>query len=323
MTCPRLTIGLPVYNGERFLAESIEALLRQSFTDFELIISDNASTDGTEVISRTFAARDPRVRYVRHPKNLGSAFNHNYTIAQARGEFFKWASDDDLYAPDLLQRAVEALDRRPEIVLAHAWTAFIDESSEIVLIQGYPLNTDVPDAPERFRSLLLTQGGDDIYGVIRTRVLHRIPPHGSFHNADRTFVGELSLYGPFHQVPEPLYFRRDHPGRAERAPGKRPRAVILDPRRANRWQHPGWRLGAEYVLGYVAAIRRAPLSAADKRRCLVYLAIWVAGHLNPLRVRDLSQSPDPAVRARGARSWVNRISRAASDSGHQSTGRRP
>ena len=119
---PRLTVGLPTYNGEEYLAQALDSLLAQTFTDFELIISDNASTDATESIARAYAARDPRIRYVRHPRNRGSAFNHTYVIREARGEYFKWASDDDLYAPDLLERCVEALDNRPEIPLAHAWT---------------------------------------------------------------------------------------------------------------------------------------------------------------------------------------------------------
>ena len=106
---PRLTLGLPVYNGERFLAESLDALLAQTFTDFELIISDNGSTDGTGEIAQRYAAQDSRIRYVHHPKNLGATFNHNFVIEQARGELFKWVSDDDLYAPTLLQ----AMHRRP------------------------------------------------------------------------------------------------------------------------------------------------------------------------------------------------------------------
>lgn len=298
----RLTIGLPVYNGEDYLAASINSLLAQTFTDFELIVSDNASTDGTRSVAESFAALDPRVRYVRHPVNLGSTENHNFVIREATGEFFKWASDDDLYAPDLLQRCIEALDARPEIALAHAWTAFIDEAGEAIHAKDYPLTTDVTSAPERFRSLLHTQGGDDIYGVIRTRVLDRIRPFGSYHNADRVFVAELALHGPFHQIPEALYFRRDHPGRAERASSLRHRCVVLDAKRADPWRHPVVRLLIEYIAGYVGAIYRAPISRADRLRCLRDLGVWVAGHVNPRRKRKLVDSPDPAVQSRVAKS---------------------
>jgi glycosyltransferase involved in cell wall biosynthesis len=297
---PRLTIGLPVYNGENYLAQSVDSLLAQTFTDFELIISDNASTDGTQRIAEGYAALDPRVRYVRHPVNLGSAENHNGVIREARGEFFKWASDDDLYAPELLERCVAALDARPEIVLAHAWTAFINEAGEIIHTQGYPLITDVDSAPVRFRSLLHTQGGDDIYGVIRTRVLRAMPPHDSYHNADRVFVSELALHGPFHQTPQPLYFRRDHPGRAERASSLRHRCAVLDAKRADRWRHPVVRLLAEYILGYLRVIHRAPISRADRLRCYRDLMVWIAGHADPRRKRKLADSPDPAVQARVA-----------------------
>ncbi len=105
---------------------------------------------GTGEIARDYEAKDPRVRYVRHDQNRGSTFNHNFVAEQARGEFFKWVSDDDLYSPDLLQRCIEALDSRPEIVLAHAWTAFIDWDGKITNAIDYPLTTDATDPVRTF-----------------------------------------------------------------------------------------------------------------------------------------------------------------------------
>jgi glycosyltransferase involved in cell wall biosynthesis len=295
MAVPRLTLGLPVYNGERFLAASLDALLAQTFTDFELIISDNCSTDRSGEIARQYEAKDSRVRYVRHSQNRGSTFNHNFVIEQSRGEFFKWVSHDDLYAPDLLQRCIDTLDSRPEIVLAHAWTAFIDESGRITDQIDYALTTDVPDPVTRFRSVLYTDGGDDIYGVIRMSVLTRVAPFGSYHWADRTFVGELALHGPFHNVPDFLYFRRDHPTRTSRV-GRdniRLRCARLDPARASRWRHPVVRLVGEYLLAYVSAIWRAPIGAADRMRCMKELAIWLARHADPRRSRAMPESTAP------------------------------
>jgi len=262
-TVPRLTVGLPVYNGEQYLGESLDALLGQSYEDFELIISDNASTDGTEELSREYQARD-------------SAPNHNVLVEQARGEFFKWASDDDLYARDLLRRCVDALDERPRAILAHSWTAMIDEAGDVTQAVAYTLNTASASAPERFRSTLLANGGDDDGAVIRTEVLRRIKPLDSYHHADRTIISELALHGQFHQVPDWLYFRRDHPGRSEREyPTLRKRCANLDPRRANRLRHPTARLLGEYVWGYASAIRRAPLSTSDKRECYRALRQWL------------------------------------------------
>jgi glycosyltransferase involved in cell wall biosynthesis len=278
---PRLSIGLPVHNGEEYLAEALEALLGQTYEDFELVISDNASTDGTQDICRKYAARDSRIRYIRLLRNIGAAPNHNYVFTECRGELFKWASHDDLYARDLLRRCVQALDERPGVILAHSDQAVIDGDGRVKVPYEYTLATDSPHAPERFRSMLFEPGGDDFYGVMRADVLRRVKPHDSYHHADRTFVTEIGLHGPFHQVPELLYFRRDHPTRAERAnPSKRSRCVNLDPRRAGPL-HPTPRLLAEYVWGFVAAIRRAPLSPADRRACYRHLAAWMASRARP------------------------------------------
>jgi len=294
---PRLSIGLPVYNGEEYLAESFDALLGQTYEDFELIVSDNASTDGTEDICRAYAAKDSRIRYLRLPRNIGATPNHNLVLAKARGELFKWASHDDLYGRDLLRLCVEALDEHPEMILAHSGQAVIDGDGKVKVPYEYTLHTDSPSAPKRFRSLLFEPGGDDFYGVLRTDVLRRVKPMDSYHHADRTFVAEIALHGPFHQVPQLLYFRRDHPTRAERAnPSKRSRCVNLDPRRAGVL-HPTPRLLAEYVAGFVGAIRRAPLSAADRRACYGHLAAWMSSRVLPgagERVEDRTPV-DPAL----------------------------
>jgi glycosyltransferase involved in cell wall biosynthesis len=272
-TAPRLTIGLPVYNGEKYVAESLEALLGQSFTDFELIISDNASTDSTGDICRRYEKQDSRVRYFRQPRNIGLAPNHNFVAEKARGELFKWGSNDDLYARDLLERCIDALDKYPDVVLAHSWTAKVDDLGTMTEAFKYPLNTASPRAPERFRSLLFVSGGDDDYGVIRTEVLRRTAMKESYHHADRTIIAELALHGRFYQVPDWLYFRREHPGQSGGASMRR-RCVNMDPRRADRLRHPAVRLYGEYVWAYVRAIRRAPLSVADRRECYRYLAQW-------------------------------------------------
>jgi len=236
---PRLTIGLPVYNGEKYLAESLDALLGQTYTDFELIIADNASTDGTADICQRYAQQDSRVRYLRQPQNVGLAPNHNVVVEQARGELFKWAASDDLYARELIERCVDALDEHPDVVLAHSWSARIDGSGAVTHVYKYPLNTSSAQAPERFRSLLFGSGGDDDYGVIRTKVLRRTAMKESYHHADRTIIAELALHGRFYQVPDWLFFRRDHPDRAERAnPTVRSRCANMDPRRANEADLP-------------------------------------------------------------------------------------
>lgn len=281
-TVPRLSVGLPVYNGSAYVAESIEALLGQTFEDFELIISDNASTDDTGDICRTYEKLDSRVRYFRQPRNVGLAPNHNFCVEQASGELFKWAAGDDLYARDLLEKCVAALDEYPQVVLAHSFTAMIDGDGKVFQANAYPLATSAPGAPDRFRSLLNGSGGDDDGGVMRKDVLLRTAMKESYHHADRTIIAELALHGPFYQVPDWLYFRRDHPGRAERShPSVRARCANMDPRRANPRRNPVPRLLAEYVWAYVRMIQRSPLTPTERRECYRYLAEWVTRRAKP------------------------------------------
>jgi glycosyltransferase involved in cell wall biosynthesis len=279
---PRLTVGLPVYNCERYLAESIESLLGQNYTDFEVVISDNASTDDTPGICERYAKQDRRIRYYRQSRNVGLSPNHNFCAEQARGELFKWAAGDDLYHRDLLLRCVEGLDERPEVVLVHSYTALIDGDSEMYQATAYSLATSAPRPSDRFRSLLHDNGGDDDGGVMRRAVLLQTAMKNSYHHADRTTITELALYGPFYHVPEWMYFRRDHPDRAERAhPDVRARCANMDPRRANLWRHPVPRLLAEYVWAYIRMIQKASLPPVERRACYWHLATWLASRSKP------------------------------------------
>ena len=296
---PRLSIGLPVYNGERHLADSIEALLGQSYEDFELIISDNASTDSTGSICQHYGEQDPRIRYFRQDQNIGLCPNHNFVLERSRGEFFKWAASDDLYGRDLLTRCVEALDEHPDVVLAHAYEGVVDDAGNLTQAMDYPLATDSLHAPVRFRSVLfggsgLLESSDpevrgfvrvdnsgilracDIYGVTRTAVMRQVAPLGSYHHSDRIIICALALHGPFYIVPEWLYFRRDTSDRTyQKFPKLRDRCEVNDPARKNRLLHPTVRLLAEYFLGYIGAIHRAPQSPADRQECYRDLAHWM------------------------------------------------
>jgi glycosyltransferase involved in cell wall biosynthesis len=312
-----LSVGLPVYNGEKYVADSIESLLGQTYGDFELIISDNASTDSTVDICLDYAKRDQRVRVIRQPVNLGLAPNHNLVRDEARGEFFKWAAADDLYGRDLFAHCVDALDRYPDVILAHAYEGVVDGDGNVTQAMEYPLITDASRPSERFRSWLFGSSGlfdstdpdhpgmlrvdnngilsfCDEYGVIRTAALRSIKPHGSYHHPDRIVVTELLLRGRFHITPEWLYFRRDNTDRSyNKSPTIRARCEISDPRRKNRLLHPTARLVGEYFLGYVNAIRQGPIPAAEKRACYRHLAQWVSDRAtSKVRSREMISTVD-------------------------------
>lgn len=283
---PPLTVGLPVYNGEKYLEQSVDAVLGQTFGDFELILCSNASTDGTDDICRRYEAEDERVRFIRQPHNIGAANNHMILIGEARAPLFKWASGDDLYARDLLEKCVAALRESPTAVLAHSWTAAIDGEDNLIQALEYPLDTENPSAARRLESMLYAGDempgairADDFYGVFRTEVLRRVRPHGSYFHADQTYMNQFALEGPFRIVPEWLYFRRHHPDRAHQAnPTIRSWCSNLDPKRAEGF-NPAARLVAEYVWDSLAVIGRSSLSPAEKRECYVVTARWAASRV--------------------------------------------
>lgn len=300
MSTPRVTIGLPVYNGERYLAASLEALLGQTFTDFELVISNNASTDGTDTICRTYAAQDSRIRYIVQPRNIGAVGNHTATASMARTEFFKWASADDLYARDLIEVCVGLLDDDPRAVLANSWTGAIDADDRVIQAYPYPLSTTSASAPERLRSLLRDGEdmpgairADDFYGLMRTDVLRRVKPQGSYYHSDQTWTAALALQGRFAIHPDWLYFRRCHEESGTFGnPTVRSWTSNLDPRRANRWRHPTLRLYGEFAWNYVDLIRTAPLEPADRRACYRHLAQWAGDRVRRrLTARPVTAAP--------------------------------
>jgi glycosyltransferase involved in cell wall biosynthesis len=211
---PRVSIGLPVHNGERYLEEALDSLLAQTYQNFELIISDNASTDRTADICLAYAAREPRIRYSRLETNIGGFRNHNRVVALAQGEYFSWAAHDDIRKPEHLARCVEALDRNPDIVLCFTREQRVNADGAPFAHRHRRLAaTTNEDALERWMSV--ARGGvvvEAVYGVIRKSVLLQTGLHQQTAHADRILLCELLLLGKFWCIEEPLFLKRIHPG---------------------------------------------------------------------------------------------------------------
>jgi glycosyltransferase involved in cell wall biosynthesis len=282
---PRVSIGLPVYNGENFLAAALESILAQTFADFELIVCDDGSTDRTGAIGRAFAARDPRVRYVRNGRNLGAAPNFNRCFELARGEYFRWAAHDDLIAPDLLAKCVAALDADPDAVLCHSLVRVIDEEGRTVTEFGSPLQPGVgaPRAVERFAAAALTHNlATELFAVMRRDVLARTGLLGGYPRSDTALVAELSLCGPFIELPEPLFLNRDHPGRYMRALAADVGGSLAwyDAAKANRRALPSWRLYGELC----RMVGRHVPDRGERLRCYGHLLRWPWVNWNLVRL---------------------------------------
>lgn len=271
---PRVTIGLPVYNGRNYLAQTMESLLAQTYTDFEIVISDNASTDETEAICREFAARDDRVRYFRNEENIGASANYNRAFELGRGIYFKWAAHDDLLAPTYLERCVEVLDQNPDVVLAYTQAKAIDDKGEIVKVYPGKHHFNSPDPRERFYEFVLDPHPVvAVFGLMRRDVLGRTRLIGKYAGSDRPLLSELSLLGKFHEVPEHLFFYRFH---EEQSWGGKKSAQAqqawYDPRRAGKVSFPQWRLLREHV----RSIERSPVGFKERASCYLYMGYWMA-----------------------------------------------
>ncbi len=283
---PRVSVGLIVYNGERYLESSIASLLAQTYRDFELIVSDNGSTDDTERISRAAAVNDRRVRYSRSETNRGVAWNLNNAASLARGEYFVWASHDDLHSRDFLERCVDVLDADPGVVYAYAPTYLMDGDGRVFGREANRFTVAAGAPNRRFWEQLVVRGGQNFYGMIRGSTLRSIGAHGKTPWAERVMFGELSLNGRFAVVPSARFYWRRHSGQlTEVWDSRRQFALALDPARP-AWRRSNPALMVEYVAGYVGAIQRAPLGAGERLRCYARLGRWLIGHLPGLAVRD-------------------------------------
>jgi glycosyltransferase involved in cell wall biosynthesis len=276
-----------VYNGEEFLEEAIESFLGQTFDDFELILADNASTDGTAEICRRAVARDSRIRFLPSEVNRGLAWNHNRAAAAARGDYFMWAPHDDRFAHDYIERCVAVLDADPEVVYCYGLTILTTPDGTILgrEVPRFKLKARQPNV--RFWEELIVHGGQNFYGMIRRSVLTRIAPHRTFPWAERVIFSELSLYGRFAVIDAPMYFRRVHPAQLSASRSDRVHeAIVLDPRRASRWRHNALLMRAEYVLAFFDAVRRSPLPLTEKLRCYARLFRWGISKVPGLGIRD-------------------------------------
>jgi glycosyltransferase involved in cell wall biosynthesis len=272
---PTVSIGLPVYNGARFLATSLDSLLAQTCEDFELVISDNASSDGTEEICREYAARDARIRYLRRETNRGAAWNFNSLVAKTDGPYFKWATHDDAHAPTCVERCLETLrEGGDRVSLVYPRTRIIDENGEFVrdYRDGLDLRERTPH--ERLRSLVRNLVlGNPMFGLARRSTLERTRLNGSFPSSDYVLLAELALLGEIWEVPEALFFRRDHPDTSRRAHATASElAEWFEPGGDSRRVREFTRLFVEHF----RSIHSLPLGRRERLRCdAVFANAWL------------------------------------------------
>ncbi|NLG96520.1 MAG: glycosyltransferase [Chloroflexi bacterium] len=284
---PKLTIGLPVYNGERYLCFAIDSLLAQTYSDFELLISDNASTDGTMLICQEYAARDPRIRYFRNMENIGAAANFNKLFQLSRGEYFKWAAADDVISPTFIEKCMEKLESDRSIILAYSKVNRIDSSGEVDGVYDYPMRVDAADPHTRFSDLILVNHFCvAIFGVIRREVLEQTPLIGKYVGSDRVLLAELGLRGRLYEIPEYLFHRRDHPQASGRMFKMYKRLAWFDPAKEKNLNLVYWKIGSEYL----RSVHRVDLPWKERLECYRAVIRWFI-----MRRRSLVEDMKAAV----------------------------
>jgi glycosyltransferase involved in cell wall biosynthesis len=278
---PVLTIGVPVYNAENFLRKTLEGLLAQTFDDFEIIISDNASTDSTQAICEEFACLDSRISYFRYTENRGAAWNFNNTVHKARGRYFKWAAHDDLHKPEFMEKCIEALENQPNTVLAFARTVFIDADDQEIREYVYPVDLYETPAPVRFRHFVA--GGHivhEVFGVIRTEVLRQTDLIGGYLGSDLVLLGDLALRGAFYQVPEVLFLHREHDQRSMLKPqGADNMTQWYDASKSGQFVMPYWKR----AFMNFKTLFRVPMPLSQRLQCLLEwcrACSWSRGNLS-------------------------------------------
>jgi glycosyltransferase involved in cell wall biosynthesis len=291
---PRVSIGMPVFNSEEYIEEAFDSILNQTFPDFELIVSDNASTDRTQQICLDYAFKDSRVRYYRNKKNLGAPTNYNRVFELSSSEFFKWAAYDDVLAPDFLKKCVAVLDKDQSIVGCYCETGRIDKDGNFL---GYYnedslRNISSKKPHQRFRALLdMYYITTPFHGVYRRSLFAQTQRHGSYIGADRNLVAELSLLGRIYKIPETLFFWREHASSYTSIFYGRVRENTLDRilKEMSWWSKEGgtyfphWKNCVEYF----RSVKRIPLRPYERVLCYGQIFDWILREGRRFLLKDM------------------------------------
>jgi glycosyltransferase involved in cell wall biosynthesis len=284
---PLVSIGLPVFNAQKYLRLAIEAHLRQTCREFELIISDNASTDATAAICEEFARLDSRVRFVRSQENRGLTWNHLNVFRLSTGKYFRWAAADDIPSVDLLEETVGLLQADERVVLCVPRTHNIDGEGRVTGTLANNLELATDDPIERALAVL-TRRYQMVFpqGLMRRDCLAQLLAPGrewNYFGWDLIILLELALRGRITQSRSAHLLRRLHEDQASRVQRDAAAGVgRIEPTFKALWVFPHWRWQKERF----RAVARSPLTPAQRIKLYTFLGKqtwWIKSDL----VRDL------------------------------------
>lgn len=264
-----VSVGLPVYNGQKLIRKAIESTLNQTHSDLHLIIADNASTDDTEAICREYAALDDRVKYFRNENNIGAAANFRKVFELSSSKYFKWLGVDDHCAPTYVEETKRVLDDEEDVVLCCTKANIIGSEGEILREYEDEQALLQPTPSERFiQHLEQDSWVNSVYGLMRSDALRKTSVMGTFPGSDIVVTAELSLYGKFRELDQRLFFRRIHPDAFSYECSTEKQQEFYNPGTEKRllplytWRH---------LYEYLRSINRAPISVNEKRKLVAHV----------------------------------------------------
>ncbi len=214
MNAPLVSIGMPVYNEAQFIQQTLNSILSQTYTNFELIISDNASTDETFSICKMYAERDKRITLLKQAKNMGASVNFTQIMEQVKGRYFAFISGHDLWHPNFLQRGVEIVSQNSSIVLCFPQAISIDkENCTLGIYSASQMDTMGLDPISRLHVTLWTaEYMFPFYGIYCLPTFKKLysSQHTKVVTPDNLLIAELSLHGFFYYIKEPLLYMRQN-----------------------------------------------------------------------------------------------------------------
>ena len=281
---PKVSIGLPVYNGENYLGEAIESILGQTYQNIEIVITDNASVDRTREICEKYAAVDDRVKYFRNKHNLGAAPNFNKSFEFATGKYFKWMAHDDILVPTFVEKCVTILEENPDVVLCYSSTSVINNKGEVIKDYDFSGRTNSPNLQQRFAALLLSSDMCyEIFGLIRSNLLAQTSLMGNFGHGDGVLLSRLSLEGRFYEIPENLLRVRSHEEQSLASyagtdkygrPDYHSYTQWFDSSKKGKLIFPNWRILYEFF----KTPWQVHLKLSDRAYCHFHLVRWGKRH---------------------------------------------
>ena len=297
---PLVSIGLPVYNGENYVAEAIQCVRNQTFSNWELIICDNSSTDHTFDLCRQLADDDNRIRVYQNPRNMGVSFNYNEVFRRSQGKFFKWAAHDDLFAPRFIAKCVEELDEDQRVVLVFPQLSYVDADGRVLRRQASELSVLGPTVESRAKQFmrLAAQGTDFLwlaYGLFRRDVLAQTGAMGLYAGDDQVLLFKIALLGNIKQIDEEMFFRREHreASTCKRGSTVRERAKFAYADDNRRLVLPWCHLLKEHL----SCVQKTPISLWSRLGCTTavlrrFLGLW------KFFVEEAIHSPLDALRSK-------------------------